>query len=535
MEQVQRNTGTRKSLIMVSGASESSQHSFDEEEKAQFVMHINEALQGDELLGTRIPIDPSGDSLFHEASDGLLLSKLLNNIAPDTIDERVLNTKPANKFEIIENNNLAINSATALGCSVVNIGPDDLMEGKKHLVLGLLWQIIKRGLLAKVSLNIHPEIARLLREGETVADMVKLPAEAILVRWVNYHLQRSGCGRSVGNLSSDMKDSVCYFHVLHQLNAEKCTLAGLAESDDVLRAEEMLQQADLIDCRKYLTSKAVVEGNPRLNLAFVANLFNSFPGLTPLSRDDELKIDELLTSVKQDRESRVFRLWLESLTGITVADLREDLRDGLILLKAFSGISPGIVDWKRVNKEKPVRLFKALENTNYAIELAKQKGMSLVGTQGSDITDGTKTLTLGLVWQMMRLHVTATLSKLSRGSEQIIKDGELIAMANRVVSSAGKTTQINSFRDCELKKSLFCIDLIDSISPGVVNYSLVFSGETEEEQWKNGLYAVSLARKIGGMIFLLPEDIVNTRPKMILTFVASLIELYLRKGNKIAE
>ena len=54
--------------------------------------------------------------------------------------------------------------------------------------------------------------------------------------------------------------------------------------------------------------------------------------------------------------------------------------------------------------------FKAIENTNYAIELGKQNGFSLVGIQGADITDGQKMLTLGLVWQLMRKDITITLS-----------------------------------------------------------------------------------------------------------------------------
>ena len=46
--------------------------------------------------------------------------------------------------------------------------------------------------------------------------------------------------------------------------------------------------------------------------------------------------------------------------------------------------------------------FKAVENTNYAIELAKANGMHIVGIQGADIVDGKKTLVLGVVWQLMR-------------------------------------------------------------------------------------------------------------------------------------
>lgn len=46
--------------------------------------------------------------------------------------------------------------------------------------------------------------------------------------------------------------------------------------------------------------------------------------------------------------------------------------------------------------------FKAVENTNYAIELAKANKMHIVGIQGADIVDGKKTLILGVTWQLMR-------------------------------------------------------------------------------------------------------------------------------------
>jgi len=50
------------------------------------------------------------------------------------------------------------------------------------------------------------------------------------------------------------------------------------------RAELMLQQADKLGCRSFVSAADVVSGNYKLNLAFVANLFNHYPGLEP--RDD---------------------------------------------------------------------------------------------------------------------------------------------------------------------------------------------------------------------------------------------------------
>ena len=51
------------------------------------------------------------------------------------------------------------------------------------------------------------------------------------------------------------------------------------EGDMEKRADKMLGQAHKIGCRKFVRPKDVVKGNARLNLAFVANLFNAHPAL----------------------------------------------------------------------------------------------------------------------------------------------------------------------------------------------------------------------------------------------------------------
>jgi len=70
-------------------------------------------------------------------------SFLINLAQPDTVDERAINRGKLSIYQIHENLTLALNSAQAIGCNVVNIGPEDLHAGKEHLVLGLMWQIIR--------------------------------------------------------------------------------------------------------------------------------------------------------------------------------------------------------------------------------------------------------------------------------------------------------------------------------------------------------------------------------------------------------
>lgn len=38
---------------------------------------------------------------------------------------------------------LVLAGAKNIGCSIVNIGPDDLSDGTPHLILGLVWQIVR--------------------------------------------------------------------------------------------------------------------------------------------------------------------------------------------------------------------------------------------------------------------------------------------------------------------------------------------------------------------------------------------------------
>eukprot|EP01120_Amphizonella_sp_Union-15-10_P011300 TRINITY_DN474_c0_g2_i1.p1 TRINITY_DN474_c0_g2~~TRINITY_DN474_c0_g2_i1.p1 ORF type:complete len:522 (-),score=107.79 TRINITY_DN474_c0_g2_i1:73-1638(-) len=500
-------------------------HTYSEEEQEAFVEWINDQLRGDKDLGKRIPI--SKDKLFTEISDGLLICKLINHAVPDTIDERVLNkgVNP-NIFKKTENQNVCINSASSIGCNVVNIGAGDLIEGTPHLVLGLIWQIIRIGLLNQVNLVQHPELYRLLEDGEKIEDLMKLPPEQILLRWVNYHLKNAGSNKRINNFSGDIKDSEAYTILLNQIAPKDkgVNTDALSVKDVNKRAELVLDNADKIGCRKFLKPRDIVKGNPKLNLAFVANLFNSFPALDP--------VEEKIVIIEETREEKTFRNWMNSL-GVNpfVNNLYGDLKSGLVLFELFDKIQPGIVDWKRVTRPPYPKLggnMKQIENDNYAMEIGKQLKFSLVGIQGKDIYDENKTLTLALVWQMMRAYVLGILTKLS-GTGEKIQDAEIIKWANDKLSGAGKSSSFKSFKDPALTSGILVCDVVDSIRPGVIDYSILSHGGSQSDHLNNAKYAISSARKIGAVVFALPEDIVEVQPKMMLTVFAALMAADLKK------
>ncbi|RDB27525.1 Fimbrin [Hypsizygus marmoreus] len=559
---------TKAGKVTVKGSNANVSHTINEDERSEFTSHINLVIENDPDIGDRFPIPTNTMQLFDECKDGLVLCKLINDSVPDTIDSRVLNKptarKPLNAFQMTENNNIVITSAKAIGCSVVNIGSSDIAEGREHLILGLIWQIIRRGLLAQVDIKIHPELYRLCEEGETIDDLLRLTPDQILLRWFNYHLKAAGWKRRVNNFSRDVSDGENYTVLLHQLQPEHCSLAPLKTPDLRTRAEQVLQNADRINCRKYLTPSSLVSGNPRLNLAFVANLFNTHPGLEPLDEQEAKDYGAVEDfDAEGEREARVFTLWLNSL-GVEpgVFHLFENLKDGLIILQAFDKIIPGSVIWRRVSKPKAgaghasyasggaasegdeaaedigvtpnqstLSRFKAMENTNYAVDLGKQNGMHLVGIQGADITDGNKTLVLGLVWQLMRMNITKTLTALAKSGPggRPISDTEMLKWANTTAQKAKPSVRtIRSFKDPSITTGLFFLDLLDAIRPGIVDPTLIIHvSETGpyEDRRQNAKLAISIARKMNALIFLVPEDIVDVRPRLILTFVGSLMSI----------
>ena len=78
-----------------------------------------------------------------------------------------------------------------------------------------------------IDLKNCPEIMRLALEGEELHDLLKLPPETILIRWVNFHLAKSGYDKQINNLGSDLKDSVALTYILNRLDPAQCSLEGL--------------------------------------------------------------------------------------------------------------------------------------------------------------------------------------------------------------------------------------------------------------------------------------------------------------------
>ncbi|XP_042245148.1 plastin-1-like [Thunnus maccoyii] len=529
---ITRRDGIRSFGGMSGISSEGTQHSYSDEEKVAFVNWINKSLAKDPDCQHFLPMNPDDESLFNSARDGILLCKMINMSQPDTIDERVINTKKLTTFKMTENLVLALNSASAIGCTVVSIDAHDLMAGKPHLVLGLFWQIIKVGLFADIEISRNEGLIGLMTDGEQLDHLMSRSPEELLLRWVNHHLHNAGT-ETIGNFSEDIMDSRAYFHLLYQIASQeeyemggKIDMRGLHEPDLDQRAELMLQQAARLDGRQFVSAHDVTSGNIKLNLAFVANLYNMYPAVRAQMNGNSIDAAQI---EGESREEKTFRNWINSL-GVSpyINHLYWDLCDGLVIMQLYEKVNVP-VNWKKVNNPPYPVLganMKKLENCNYAVELGRDVAhFSLVGIGGENLNEGSRMHTLALVWQLMRRYTVLVLSDLGDGEK--VGDQIILNWVNTTLSQKRKDTQISSFKDKLISTSLPVIDLIDAIAPGSVKWDMVKRGEkgmlNDEDKLSNAKYAISLARKIGARVYALPDDLVEVNPKMVLTVFACLM------------
>ena len=71
--------------------------------------------------------------------------------------------------------------------------------------------------------------------------------------------------------------------------------------------------AQAVGVHKFIKAADIVKGNPRLNLAFTAAIFNTCPGLAPLTEEQVKTVSEGAAMLDDDhgdsREERAFRMY----------------------------------------------------------------------------------------------------------------------------------------------------------------------------------------------------------------------------------
>ena len=498
---------------------------FDANEKECYCKMINKLLGDDPELKDKLPVDPKSNDIFKKMKDGVILSKLINLAAPGTVDERVIVKDPGMKQEDKLNNlNLTINSAKSIGC-FIEATPDDVLYEVRTKDVDLLYQILKQIALKKISVQDFPQLLRLKEGKETDEELLTFGPEDFLKRWFNHHLTKANHPNKLNNFSDDVKDSEKYTILLNQLDPDKCNTDGLNEGDLKKRAGTVLENAPKIGAEVYIKDEDIPNGNEHLNTLFTAELFMANNGMGEATQEEKMTANKILEDDDEGaREERSFKTWINSLKleGVKkVNNLYEECRSAILLLKMIDKIKPGTVDWKKVEL-KTKNPFKIGVNCQEVIDSAKRSGYSIISIGNKDIQEGKKKHILAIVWQLMRAH---TLKIIGEKSEE-----ELISWANSRVSEGRR---IKSLKEKKLNDGLFWIELLSSIEKRCIRWELVVKENlSDKDKEMNAKYALSVARGLGAMIFVVWEDITEVKSKLLLTFLASLYDVAQTREKK---
>jgi hypothetical protein len=340
--------------------------------------------------------------------------------------------------------------------------------------------------------------------------------------------------------------------------ALRVTTAALGVADPAVRAARVLADAERMGVRKFVRVVDITGGHAKLNLAFVAHLFNTFPALDgaggaavsptsptfPTSPGRGSSISSSSADLAETREETTTRLWMNSL-GVSplVTSLRgDDLKDGLIFLQLLEMVRPGCVEAKRVNRG-PFAFgggLKKIANLNYALTVGRALGFTLVGIAGSDLHEGSRSAALAFAWQLMRastLNLVASLAPpggfASNGYGGADVESTIVSFVNDCLRGSGAPagSLLHSLRDARIGTALPVLDFVSAIKPGAVPATLVLRNPTSDaDRLANAKLALSAARKVGARIYALPEDLVETNPKMVLTVFAALMARALQKA-----
>eukprot|EP01103_Thecamoeba_quadrilineata_P015469 TRINITY_DN4900_c0_g1_i2.p1 TRINITY_DN4900_c0_g1~~TRINITY_DN4900_c0_g1_i2.p1 ORF type:complete len:533 (+),score=138.59 TRINITY_DN4900_c0_g1_i2:46-1644(+) len=247
-------------------------------QKRAFVKLLNFLLLGDPLAADYLPINPESESLYKAATPGVFLNALINKLSPNTINVKSIKLKPKNKSEALANHELTLKGAQSIGCQVSSITANQIYDAKKHVVLELIWQIVRRGLVEDVSVRVMPQLLSLREESEEISKFSGLAPEDLLLRWCRFHVHFTFPSSTISGFS-DLQDGIFYLALLHHLDE---TLNALSKTDapsSRKRLEDVLNLTELFVGAPTFFDAELLETDDKFRMALLAILFQVRPSL----------------------------------------------------------------------------------------------------------------------------------------------------------------------------------------------------------------------------------------------------------------
>lgn len=250
----------------------------------------------------------------------------------------------------------------------------------------------------------------------------------------------------------------------------------------------------------------------RLNSGDVFSLLSSRPETNPTRTR---KASDSNTENKSDwikDQEKAFTSWInghlkssEHQTSIT--DIRNGLKDGLVLIQLMKTVAPEAIQFIRYHKSPRLRLLK-LENVQIAFECMKREGLQLLNIEPADIVDGNLKLTLGLLQQLAN-HYPLPQSDSKRG----FSTDAMLLWFQLFLPEATITNLTTSWSD-GIALSL----LLDRLSPGILGNVSQLDPANASRNIQSALQAANKYFQIPKVVS--PNDIATGKQGPILQYLS---------------
>ena len=524
-------------------------------------VYLNRVLpeQKNENTDNYVPIEPVDKfRMINTLYDASEVCDFVAIVAPEYMDTRVIE-RPANandpypltNVQVEDNAKLLLNTCKAMGVKLPSYQYKSWINPTSHapLLCAVLEMLHDKHLKKYVNLERHPEIIRLLTKNELNDDPEKirngLEPKDVLKRWMNGCLGRK-FNEPSKNFAKDLYDTL---RKLDKKFDQKAPPLNYGMMNDKA-AKHLLDYAkNDLGIKTNIEPQDLVDGNIKLEELLAAKIFDVKNGLSPLNDQERKKYRAFWSDDNPDDDA--FLPWLNSMLPphLQISNLYRDLADGIVLAKILEACKPGCIKWKKM-REKCRHKFDKVNNCNYVTDVMKKDfGFSLVGIGGSDITDGTQKYIHTILWQIMRFHATKALSDLSFGGK-MVKDEDILKWAKSTHSKLAGDRRVKppkNFSDRSLTTAVFYIELIKVLDSALVkdeyvHYDLEPMAHTAKldkkgkERLDNARYAIANIRKLGGELFVMPEDLICMEPKAVLSVFAALMTIgYTEAKNRKAK
>jgi actinin alpha len=328
--------------------------------------------------------------MFQDLKTGILFLNLLEIIGGEsvkTVCGRKMNLKPKMRIHNLENCNLIIDYLKKKEIKLTNIGSQDIVDGKEHLILGLFWMVILRFVVAEDG-----------KDG--------------LLLWVKM-CTKDYDNVDVKNFHRDWKDGLAFVGLIHHHRPDMIAdPRTLNPEDDAANLELAFKVAEDLGISRLLDVEDIT-GTPKPDdksiIAYVSAFYNMFASQAMNDRFTHAIESAIEVTKRHDKligqfeaESAELSEWVSSTTekfsGAEMKDSTEGIKDDL----------DNLYGWRASEKPSKAGLKMDVENVLRSLQSSCTNNNRPVYTPAA----ATEPAALNTAWEALEAAENSQESKL---------------------------------------------------------------------------------------------------------------------------